>query len=141
MIPSGSDYTMVMGKPILFGTQDATKQVVDVISGGLPAENFTLVDDMNADLQVAALGSGGVRMPLSGGYKEFYLGVSVSKDQTDGFDLYAKYLKPSGSVSQRVLDIARKNNLSYTAIGSGAALSGFVDKGSIQNVLVGLLKP
>ena len=141
IIPVGSEYTMVAGKPVLFGTQDAAKQVIDVISGGLSAGNFTLVDDHQADLQVVALGSGGVSMPLSGGYKEFYLGVSVSKDRASGFDLYAEYLQPSGSVNQKVLDIAGKNNLSYAAKGTNSELSGFVAPEKLTNVLVGLLKP
>ena len=80
-------------------------------------------------------------MPLSGGYKEFYLGVSASKDQANGFDLYAKYLQPSGSVNQRVSDIAGKNNLSYSMIGSDAELSGSVTQENLQNVLMGLLAP
>jgi hypothetical protein len=143
MIPiaSSSDYMKVMGQPTLFGSQEATKQTIDVISGSQPAGNFTLVDDAQADLQVAALGSGGASMPLSGGYKEFYLGVSVSKDRASGFDLYAKYQLPSGSANQRVSDIAKKNNLSYSMIGSDAELSGFVVKENLRNVLVGLLAP
>ena len=141
MIPAGSEYTMVMGKPVLFGTQDAAKQVIDVIAGGLSAGNFTLIDDHQADLQVEALGSGGASMPLSGGYKEFYLGVSVSKDQANGYDLYAKYLQPSGSVNQRVLDLAGKNGLSYATKGTDSELSGFVAPEKLTNVLVGLLKP
>jgi hypothetical protein len=141
MIPAGSEYAMVMGKPVLFGTQDAARQVIDVITGGLSAGNFTLVDDHQADLQVEALGRGGASMPLSGGYKEFYLGVSVSKGQADGFDLYAKYLQPSGSVNQRVQDIAGKNNLSYATKGADSELSGFVTEQNLPNVLVGLLKP
>ncbi len=141
MIPASTEYTMVMGKPILFGTQDATKQVIDVITGGPSAVNFTLVDDQQADLQVAALGSGGASMPLSGGYREFYLGVSVSKDQAKGFDLFAKYLQPSASVNQRVLDIAGNNSLIYTTKGSDAELSGFVASENLPSVLVGLLKP
>ena len=141
MIPAGSEYAMVMGKPVLFGTQDAARQVIDVITGGLSAGNFTLVDDHQADLQVEALGSGGASMPLSGGYKEFYLGASVSKGQANGFDLYAKYLQPSGSVNQRVQDIAGKNSLSYATKGSDAELSGFVAPENLPNVLLGLLKP
>ena len=143
MIPitSGSEYVKVMGQPILFGSQDATRQVIDVISGSQPAGNFTLVDDGEADLQVGALGSGGASMPLSGGYREFYLGVSVPKDQANGFDLYAKYLQPTESVNQKVSDIAEKNNLSYSMVGSDAELSGSVVKENLQNVLVGLLAP
>ncbi|MFZ0282543.1 MAG: hypothetical protein WAL29_12905, partial [Bacteroidales bacterium] len=141
MIPAGTDYTMVMGKPVLFGTQDSTKQVIDVITGGPSAVDFTLVDDRQADLQVAALGSGGASMPLSGGYREFYLGVSAAKNQAKGFDLSAKYLQPSGSVSQRVMDIAGKNSLIYTTKGSDAELSGFVASENLPSVLLGLLKP
>jgi len=141
IIPAGSEYAMVMGKPVLFGTQDAAKQVIDVITGGLSAGNFTLVDDHQADLQVEALGSGGASMPLSGGYKEFYLGVSVSKDRANGYDLYGKYLQPSGSVNQKVQDLAGKNNLSYTTKGIDSELSGFVAREKLTNVLVGLLKP
>ena len=142
IIPAGSEYAMVMGKPVLFGTQDAAMQVLDVITGGsLSAGNFTLVDDQQADLQVAALGRGGASMPLSGGYKEFYLGVSVSKDQAGSFDLHAEYQQPSAGANQRLLDIAGKNSLSYTTKGSDAELSGLVAKENLPNVLVGLLKP
>ena len=141
MIPAGSEYAMVMGRPVLFGTQDATRQVIDVIAGGLSAGNFTLVDDQQADLQVTALGRGGASMPLSGGYKEFYLGVSVPKDRANGFDLHATYLQPSGSANQRLLDIAGKNNLSYNPKGSEAELSGSVAPENLPNVLMGLLGP
>ena len=141
MIPAGSDYTMVMGKPVLFGTQEAMQQVIDVISGGLSAQNFTLVNGGQGDLQLAALGRGGASMPMSGGYKEFYLSVSAAEDQASGFDLSAKYLEPTGSVSQKVSDIAKKNNLSYVMTGSDGELSGSVRRESIQDVLVGLLAP
>ena len=143
MIPlsSGSDYMKVMGKPALFGSQEATRQVIDVITGSQPAGDFTLIDDGEADLQVAAFGSGGANMPLSGGYREFYLGVSVPKDQASGFDLYAKYLQPTQSVNQRVSDIAGKNNLSYSMTGSDIELSGSVAQENLQNVLMGLLAP
>lgn len=143
MIPlsPGSDYMKVMGKPTLFGSQNATRQVIDVISGSQPAGDFTLIDDREADLQVAAFGSGGASMPLSGGYRESYLGVSVSKDKANGFDLYAKYLQPTQSVNQRVSDIAGKNNLTYSRTGSDAELAGFVSQENLQNVLMGLLAP
>ena len=84
MIPAGTDYAIVFGKPALFGTQDSVRQVLDVIMGGLSAQSFTLIGDEHADLQVAALGSGGKSMPLSGGYKEFYLGVNAAKSQDPG---------------------------------------------------------
>ena len=104
-----------MGKPSLFGTQDSVRSVIDVIAGGLSAESFTLIDDEQADLQVAALGSGGTSMPLSGGYKEFYLGVKVGKKPGPGLLICcARYLQPQASVSSKAGEIAAKNNLSYS---------------------------
>ncbi len=42
MIPAGADYVTVMGRPTLMGTQDAVKQTIDVIAGGLATDRFTL---------------------------------------------------------------------------------------------------
>ena len=141
MIPAGTDFAIVYGKPSLFGTQDSVRQVIDVITGGLSAESFTLIGDEQADLQVAALGSGGSGMPLSGGYKEFYLGVKVAKSQEQGFDLFARYLQPQASVGSKVGEIATKNNLSYSTIGSEMKISGLVARENLQNVLMALLGP
>ena len=35
MIPGGNDYVTVLGKPVLFGTQESVRPVIDVIAGGL----------------------------------------------------------------------------------------------------------
>jgi hypothetical protein len=141
MIPAGTDYVTVLGKPALFGTQDSVRRVIDVITGGLSAQSFTLIDDEQADLQVAALGSGGMGMPFSGGYKEFYLGVKVAKSQDQGFSLKARYLQPQASVGSKIGEIAAKNNLSYSTIGSDAEISGLVARENLKNVLMALLGP
>ncbi len=141
MIPSGTDYATVLGKPTLFGTQDSVRQVIDVIDGGLFAESFTLINDEQADMQVAALGSGGSSMPLSGGYKEFYLGVNAAKSPDQGFYLNARYLQPQASVGSKIGEIAAKNNLSYSTKGSDAEISGHVAGENLQNVLTALLGP
>jgi hypothetical protein len=141
MIPAGTEFAIVYGKPTLFGTQDSVRQVLDVIMGGLSAESFTLIGDDHADLQVAALGSGGSGMPLSGGYKEFYLGVNVAKSQDNGFDLNARYLQPQASASSKVGEVAVKNNLSYSTVGSEMEISGLVAKENLQSVLMALLGP
>jgi hypothetical protein len=141
MIPAGTDYAVVYGKPSLFGTQDSVRRVIDVITGGLSAESFTLIGDEQADLQVAALGSGGTSMPLSGGYKEFYLGVKAAKSQDQGFSLLARYLQPQASVSSKAGEIAAKNNLSYSSKGSEIVISGPVARENLQNVLMALLGP
>jgi hypothetical protein len=141
MIPAGTDFAIVYGKPSLFGTQDSVRQVLDVITGGLSAESFTLIGDEQADLQVAALGSGGSGMPLSGGYKEFYLGVKVAKSPDQGFNLNARYLQPQASVGSKAGEIAAKNNLNSSTIGSEMEISGLVARENLQNVLMALLGP
>jgi hypothetical protein len=141
MIPGGNDYVTVLGKPVLFGTQDSVRQVIDVIDGGLSSQSFTLINEEQADLQVAALGSGGKGMPLSGGYKEFYLSVKAAESQDEGFYVSARYLQPQASVVNRVGEIAAKNNLSYSTKGSDIEISGLVVRGSMQNVLMALLGP
>jgi len=141
MIPAGTDFAIVYGKPVLFGTQDSVKQVLDVIMGGLSAQSFTLIGDEHADLQVTALGSGGKSMPLSGGYKEFYLGVNAAKSQDLGYDLSARYLQPEAGTSSKVGEIATKNNLSFSTIGDEIDLSGLVAPENLQSVLMALLGP
>jgi hypothetical protein len=141
MVPAGTDYAIVFGKPSLFGTQDSLRSVIDVIAGGLSAQSFTLIGDDQADLQVAALGSGGKSMPLSGGYKEFYLGVNAAKSQDQGFDLFARYLQPQTDVVNKVGEVAVKNNLSSASTGSEMEISGLVARENLQNVLMALLGP
>jgi hypothetical protein len=141
MVPAGTDYAIVFGKPSLFGTQDSLRRVIDVIAGGLSAQSFTLIGDDQADLQVAALGSGGKSMPLSGGYREFYMGVKVAKSPDQGFDLFARYLQPRTDVVNKVREVAVKNNLSTANTGSEMEISGLVARESLQNVLMALLGP
>lgn len=141
MIPAASDFVTVMGKPTLFGTQTAMKQVIDVISGGLATDNFTLPRGEFADLQVAALGKAD-KSPLSGGYKEFYLGVSKSKDSAaGGFNLTAKILQPDAAASQKVKDLAGKYNLNYATSGSDITVDGSVPAENLQGALVAILGP
>ena len=141
MIPVGTDFAMVMGRPTLFGPQEGIKQSLDVISGGQPAEDFTLVNDSSADLQVAALGRGGRSMPLAGGYKEFNLRVTESRDGADGFDIVSRILQPTADTSSKIKDLAEKSDLVYSASGSEGELSGFVPGTNIQDVLMALLGP
>lgn len=137
MIPAASDFVTVMGKPTLFGTQAAMKQAIDVISGGLATDNFTLTKGEYADLQVAALGKAD-KSPLSGGYKEFYLGVSKGES---GFNLTTKILQPDTAASQKAKDMAGKYNLKYSASGSDITVDGSVPAENLQGALVAILGP
>jgi len=141
MIPISSDYVTVMGKPTLFGTQAAMKQVIDVITGGLPTGGFTLPQGETADLQVAAIG-GAANVPLSGGYKEFYLAVNRPSDAAQGgFNLTARLLQPDEASSQRAKDIAAKYGLDYSAQGSSTTVQGSVEAAKLQEALAALLGP
>ncbi len=141
VIPVGTDFAVVYGKPTLLGTQDSVRSVIDVIAGSLAAESFTLINDEQADLQVAALGNGGRGMPLSGGYKEFYLSVKPAKSQEQGFYLLARYLQPETSVGSKTWEIAAKSNLSYIAKGSEIEISGPVARENLQSALMAFLGP
>lgn len=141
MIPASTDYVTVMGKPTLFGTQDAMRQVIDVISGGLSTNNFTLPVGEKADLQVAALGKGTAGSQLPGNYKEFYLGVSVPANANNGFNLTARYLQPDAETSQKAKEVADKYGLTYSNLGSRAEIFGQVSPGNLQGVLAALLEP
>ena len=141
MIPTSTDYVTVMGKPTLFGTQDAMRQVIDVISGGLSTNRFTLPVGEKADLQVAALGKGAAGSPLSGNYKEFYLGVAASTNANRGFNLTAKYLQPDAGTSQKAKEVADKYGLGYSNLGSKAEILGQVKAGDLQGVLSAILGP
>jgi hypothetical protein len=141
MIPAGADYVTVMGKPTLFGPQASMQQVIDVISGGLPTDSFTLPQGKAADLQVAALGKG-ANSSLSGGYKEFYLGVSKSASKAQGgFNLSAIYLQPDATSSQKAREIAGKYGLDYATQGSEVMIQGDVRIEDLQGVLKALLGP
>ena len=141
MIPINNDFALVMGKPTLFGPQEALKQSIDVISGGQPAEDFTLVDDLESDLHVAALGRGGASMPISGGYREFNLRVRAAENGANGFDLIARCIQPTADTNQKMMDLAQKSDLQYSSSGSEGELSGLVSEEDIEDVLMGLLGP
>jgi len=141
MIPTGADYVRVLGRPAVFGSQESVEKVIDVVSGGLSAqEEFSLAGGEQADLQVAALGSGGEAMPLSGAYREFYLGVS-SPREGEGYYVSAKLLQPEGSAAGKARDIASSNNLSFSQSGETAQASGLVPEERLQGVLTALLGP
>lgn len=139
MIPTGNDYVTVLGKPVLFGIQNQVQQVIDVISGGLSAGGFTLVDQRRADLQVAALGRGGNSMPLSGAYDQFYLEAGRENGSDEMYRLDARIVSPGAGSIQKFRDIATRNNLSYQAEGSEIEISGAVDNENLQNVLMTVL--
>ena len=141
MIPTGTDYVTVLGRPVLFGSQDGVQQVIDVITGGEPANGFTLDDNDTADLQVVALGSGGSSMPLSGVYRQFSLDMLVDNESAGSYSLQARLVQPAGNATERIADIATKNNLSYSSQGSDLEISGHVADENLQNVLMALLGP
>jgi len=141
MIPTGTDYVTVLGRPVLFGSQDGVQQVIDVITGGEPANGFTLEDNDTADLQVVALGSGGSGMPLSGVYRQFSLDMLVDNESEGSYSLQARLVQPAGNATEKIADIATKNNLSYSSQGSDLEISGHVADENLQNVLMALLGP
>lgn len=147
MIPMSSEYSAVMGKPTLFGPQKGLEGVIDVISGDLPTDKFTLPLGETADLQLAALGKGvqdaDLAADLTGGYQEFYLGVSSSGegDGYSGYSIVAEYLKPDASTQQKVKEIADQYGLSASSQGTTTEVLGTVTADKLQGVLTALLKP
>jgi hypothetical protein len=138
MIPSSTDYSAIMGKPTLFGPQEGLEDVVDVITGGLPTDNFTLPQGEIADLQFAALGKGVAGADLPGGYREFYLGVS---NAGEGYSFTAKYLQPDASTIENAKEIADQNGLAVSSQGSITEVSGTVAADKLAAVLTAFLQP
>ena len=136
MIPQSSDYAMVLGRPVLFGSQKSLEGVLDVVSGGLPTDRFTLPSGEQADLQVASL-SGNKTSP-SGKYQEFYLGVTQSDN---GYALSAEYLKPDSSTAQKAKGVSDQYGLATSSKGGVTEVSGTVDSSKLQGVLTAFLKP
>jgi hypothetical protein len=141
MIPTGNDYVTILGKPVLFGLQEPVQRVIDVITGGLSSDSFTLAGEQRADLQLAALGKGGAEMPLSGAYDQFYLEISAVNGSEERYGLDAWLKAPQGGAIQKLKDLASANNLSYSADSAGAKLSGSLGQGNLQSVLMALLRP
>lgn len=142
MIPSSTEYSAVMGKPILFGPQKGLEDVLDVISGGLPTDKFTLPVGETADLQFATLGKGSAGADAAagaaGGYQEFYLGVS---DASSGYSIVARYLQPDASAQEKAKEIADQYGLSVSTQGSLTEVSGTVTADKLQGVLTAILTP
>ena len=141
MIPTGNDYVTILGKPVLFGLQEPVQRVIDVITGGLSSDSFTLAGEQRADLQLAALGKGGKEMPLSGAYDQFYLEISAVNGSEERYGMDARIKAPQGGAIQKLKDLASANNLSYSADSAGAKLSGSLGQGNLQSVLMALLRP
>jgi hypothetical protein len=141
MIPTGNDYVTILGKPVLFGLQEPVQRVIDVITGGLSSDSFTLAGEQRADLQLAALGKGGKEMPLSGAYDQFYLEISAVNGSEERYGMDARIKAPQGGAIQKLKDLASANNLSYSADSAGAKLSGSLGQGRLQSVLMALLRP
>ena len=141
MIPTGNDYVTILGKPVLFGLQEPVQRVIDVITGGLSSDSFTLPGEQRADLQLAALGKGGKEMPLSGAYDQFYLEIRAVNGSEERYGMDARIKAPQGGAIQKLKDLASANNLSYSADSAGAKLSGSLGQGNLQSVLMALLRP
>jgi hypothetical protein len=154
MIPINADFSVVMGQPTLFGPQKALKSVLDVILGGLATDGFTLPQDEQADLQLAALGEA-KGAPLGGGYREFYLGVNATER---GYFLKAKCLRPEGGAVERLKKISSQYGygtypeLAELKAGAGYGLalstgggvtevSGFVEPTRLKDGLTAFMAP
>jgi hypothetical protein len=142
IIPAGSDYSSVMGKPALFGPEDGLKGVLDVISGGLPTNKFSMPLGEQADLQVDILGASvkDSAVPLPSGFKELYLAVSPN-NEAEGYRFTAKYLNPDSSIGQKTKSIADQYNLSLSSSGGMVDVSGTIKAGNLKDVLSTFLKP
>jgi hypothetical protein len=138
MIPTGSDYVAVMGKPVVFGTEPALQGVIDVISGNeFSTDKFSLPEDEVADLQVAALGSSsGDANAVPGGYQELYLSV---RENGDGYYITAKYLEPDTATLSEVRQIAGQYGLTESTGGDVTTLSGAVTSEQLSTALKDLL--
>lgn len=136
MIPQSADYSMVLGRPVLFGPQKSLEGVLDVVSGGLATDKFTLPTGEQADLQVASLGGNKTSPP--GAYQEFYLGVTQSDN---GYALSVKYLKPDSSTAQKAKGVSDQYGLATTSSGGVTEVSGTVDSSKLKDVLTAFLKP
>jgi hypothetical protein len=131
MIPTTADYSVVMGMPTIFGPQKGIEGVLDVVTGGLSSDKFTLPQGEVADLQLASLGKSS-GLAQSGGYQEFYMGVT----KTDGgYSFDAKYLKPDADTAAQIQGIAAKYGLSMSTKGSLTEVSGSIGAGSLKDAL------
>jgi hypothetical protein len=136
MIPQSSEYYIALSRPVFFGPQEPLKSVLDVVSGGLPTNNFTLHDDETADLQVESLSGSKTSPP--GKYQEFYLGVTKADN---GYTLSARYLMPDASTAQNAKGISDRFGLTTSSKGGVTEISGTVEPAKLKDVLTAFLKP
>jgi hypothetical protein len=136
IIPSAANMGLVAGKPMLFGPQSSLKSVVDVVTGGLPTDKFTLPVGEKADLQAAYLG-GAANAPLGGGYKEFYLGAN---DLGTAYSLDARYLD-LGASGQKVKDLSTKFGLNTTTRFGVTELKGTIERAKLKDALMSFTAP
>jgi hypothetical protein len=146
IIPGGlsglHQYGTVIGRPTLFGPQESLKRILDVISGGLATDKLTLPFEEYADLQVAGLGSkasgSSLKLPLGGGYEEFYIGVNAAPE---GYVLAAKYLLADSVVEKRLQDISEEHGLKVSKEPDLLVVSGTLGEKELKEVLGVLLAP
>ena len=139
-IPSSSQFSAVMGMPVLFGPKNAIENVLDVISASgtiVLNDRFTLPAGEPADLQIAGLGK--YQPPgTTGGFKEFYIGVTKTEG---GYSILAKYLSPDADTMNRLNEIATKYGLGVSSKSGPTEVYGSVGEGSIKDVLGAFLAP
>jgi len=136
MIPQSADYYIALSKPVFFGSLEPLKDVLDVVSGGFPTEKFNLPEGESADLQVSSLSGSKTSPP--GNYQEFYMGVYKTGD---GYALTVRYLKPDGSTTQKINEIANKFGLSMATKAGAEEISGTVEQSKLKDALTAFLQP
>ncbi len=137
ILPVSSEYSLVMGRPTLFGPVESLDKVLDVLSGSMPADQLTLAYGEFADLQVAGQGSV-AGAPLGGAYDEFYLGVSM-----DGSDyrINAMYLAPRDSCEGRLREIASGLGMEMASDLDMITVEGVVGRDHLKEALALLNEP
>jgi hypothetical protein len=137
MIPTTADYSVVMGMPTIFGPQKGIEGVLDVITGGLSSNKFTLPQGEVADLQLSALGKSS-GLTQGGGYQEFYMGVTKTDS---GYSFDAKYLRPDADTAAKIQGLAGQYGLSISTKGSLTEVSGNIGAGSLKEMLTAFTQP
>ena len=145
MVPLGtSELFIVMGTPVLFGTETSVKKVLDVLSGESPTtDGFVLPYDEIDALQMSVLGTSAAENPnmmppLGGDYAESYLGISPADD---GFTLTAKYLSLRSGSKTRVSDLAESFGLETLSDGDIVTVSGTVEPQNLAETLGAFIAP
>lgn len=137
MIPQTSDYYVVLGRPTVFGTQRSVENVLDVLSGVMPTDKFTLAVGAQGDLQMVSLSGNKTSPP--GKYREFYLGAAKTETGS-GYALDVKYLNPDSATVQQAKKISDQYGLITSSKGGVTEVSGPVDLAMLKGVLTAFLK-